>query len=312
MGRRYLQKIVQIQFDLPPVNPNDLRTLFAGEPKERQPSPPIFKRIVERSVDWFYDLPEVIVVLLFIGLPLAAFAAAVVAVAKLWSLLSWWSIPLFAMAAGGIVVGSTLPPVRARRAALRRRQEATRRLDEEIRRLKLGSAGVDVVRLKQELLKSETAKQEGTELALERFLRFVTDDSVLRQEAESEILNYLPAAPRSAKRMINHLRLLLVIASERGMLGGTPPLEAVHLGKWAVLLERWPELGWATHIDTSVIIRLEAAAREGNPRRLQEVVQEVAPQVVASPDLAAFLKDDPSLGPFIERLIYCLPALPTG
>ena len=58
-----------------------------------------------------------------------------------------------------------------------------------------------------------------------------------------KFLKFLPEVPRSAKRLANHLRLLLGVASQRNMLGGSPALEATHLGKWAVLLERWPELG---------------------------------------------------------------------
>jgi hypothetical protein len=165
-------------------------------------------------------------------------------------------------------------------------------------------------------MESEAAKQGGTGLASHRVERFLTDDSILREQAESTILEYLPGMPRNAKRLLNHLRLLLVVASERKMLGGTPPLEAAHLGEWVVLLERWPELGWAVRADPSLMQRLEqAATNSANPQSLadlQAIVRPVAPQVAVTADLAAFLADEPTFAPLVERLIYCSQAATTA
>jgi hypothetical protein len=197
----------------------------------------------------------------------------------------------------------------------------TQRIDDEIKsaaeKVRPGSTtGSDEVEaVKAAVMESEAAKQGGTGLASHRLERFLTDDSILREQAESKILEYLPSMPRNAKRLLNHLRLLLVVASERRMLGGTPSLEAAHLGKWIVLLERWPELGWAVRADPALMQRLEQAAANGaNPQSLadlQAIVRTSAPQVAVTADLAAFLVDEPTFAPLVERLIYCSQAGPT-
>ena len=55
-------------------------------------------------------------------------------------------------------------------------------------------------------------------------------------------MRHLEPMPRHAKRLLNRLRLLLFVAHERKMFGGKPTLSSRHIGKWAVLGERWPEL----------------------------------------------------------------------
>jgi hypothetical protein len=147
----------------------------------------------------------------------------------------------------------------------------------------------------------------GSGLAGQRFAQFIADDSILRQQAESEILKFLPRVPRSAKRLVNHLRLLLVVASERKMLGGEPALEATHLGKWAVLLERWPELGFAIRANPTLVADMEKMARD-NPQALTELIQSFSPTATDLPDTTEFFKSEPTLDAVIPRLIYCLPA----
>jgi hypothetical protein len=195
------------------------------------------------------------------------------------------------------------------------------RIDDEIKaareRVRPGptTSSDEVAAVKAAVMESEAAKQGGTRLASQRLERFLTDDSILREQAESKILEFLPSMPRNAKRLLNHLRLLLVVASERRMLGGMPPLEAAHLGKWIVLLERWPELGWAVRADPTLMDRLEQAATIDEKSRavptLNDIVPTVAPQVAVTSDLAAFLADEPTFAPLVERLIYCLPATVT-
>src|SRR6266540_340400 len=179
-----------------------------------------------------------------------------------------------------------------------RARRRTQRVDEQIkliaRSFEPDSGGHEVEAVKAAVMESEAARQAGTALAGQRLERFVTDESVLREQAESKILEFLPSMPRNAKRLINHLRLLLVVASERKMLGGTPPLEPAHLGKWIVLLERWPELGSAVRADPAAMARLEQAAY-GPAEALPDIVTMTAPQVVASSDLTTFLKNEPRM-----------------
>ena len=79
-------------------------------------------------------------------------------------------------------------------------------------------------------------------LVADRVARYITHESPLKTEAEAEIVHFLPLIPRSAKRMMNHLRLRLYVSIRRDMLAEGSQLTARHLGKWVVLEERWPEL----------------------------------------------------------------------
>jgi hypothetical protein len=104
--------------------------------------------------------------------------------------------------------------------------------------------------------------------------------------------------------MINHVRLLLYVADERGMIGGTPPLEPRHLGKWVVLVERWPDVAQAVRQDPSILQRVEQSPDSKN---LTRYIPGLNPSK-APVDLQAFLQTVPRLGLVAERLVYCLPA----
>jgi hypothetical protein len=95
-----------------------------------------------------------------------------------------------------------------------------------------------------------------------------------------------------------------------------PHWRPAHLGKWIVLLERWPELSWPVRADPALMDHLEQAVTNGvNPQAvagLQAIVRTVAPQVAVTSDLAAFLADEQTLAPLVERLIYCSRAAATA
>jgi hypothetical protein len=95
------------------------------------------------------------------------------------------------------------------------------------------------------------------DLVRERIQRRLSDDSEVLKEAQAEVMNYIEPFPRHAKRILNRLRLLIFIAHERRMFGGEPPLSARHIGKWAVLCERWPELAQSLSARPELMTRLE-------------------------------------------------------
>jgi hypothetical protein len=315
-GRRYLQKLVQIQFDLPPAALETLRGLLTTGPE----APPAEEtRLLSRKA------ARILVRSMRILAATAALAAALISVRTAATVLlgeasaavltelrtRWLSTTTVA------AVATAIPPIVTIVVQWRARRR-TDRIDEEIKAAKekirpgatTGSDEAEAV--KAAVLESEAAKQGGTGLASHRLERFLTDDSILRGQAESTILEYLPSMPRNAKRLLNHLRLLLVVASERKMLGGIPRLEAAHLGKWIVLLESWPELGQAVRADPILMRRLEGAVKKGVTSEtlevLQAIVRTVAPQVAVTPDLGLFLADEPAFGVLVEQLIYCSPA----
>ena len=104
--------------------------------------------------------------------------------------------------------------------------------------------------------------------------------------------------------MVNHLRVLLVVAHEREMFGGRPPLTAQHLGKWVVLGERWPELARLLKIQPERIRDFE----EKSPGEMGGLLTETGLGELASPELVRFLAEEPALGGVLERLVHLRPA----
>jgi hypothetical protein len=331
-GRRYLQKIVQLQFDLPQAGSEELRGLLTGvvDPRpEPEPHPTTAREdsaslgrvdAPQAAEDLAQDggrvqaeaaSPTGAILEVLVRHPNRAallLAVASVALILLGDAPAWADAVTVTVLTGVLFALSRLIIYVAAARASQRRQQAAQRIDEEIK-ARAPAGGGDVDAVKAAVMESEAARKGGAPLAEQRFERFLVDDSVLRQQAESEILKYLPKAPRSAKRLVNHVRLLLVVASERRMLGGTPPLEAAHLGKWAVLLERWPELGRAVRAAPDFMTSLE---REQSVVSLADVVHQVAPELTVSADLEAFLNDEPKLADIIERLVHSSPAVGTA
>jgi hypothetical protein len=148
-------------------------------------------------------------------------------------------------------------------------------------------------------------KEGKTQLVDQRVQRLLTDEYVLRQQAESEIVAFLPPLPRNAKRVLNHLRVLLTIAIGREMFGGEPELEAKHLAKWIVLSERWPEIMWAVAQDPHVMKTLEAA-RDVNELRAVMDLQGIRARGLD--ELVSFLQGETKLEGVAERLAFFEPA----
>jgi hypothetical protein len=290
-GRLYLEKMVQIQFNLPPPTPTGLRSMFAGSvgaeglpavrPTAKRTRRLVLSGLRILKIPWAFVrgssvasqrgyLATLVVLALvavlggMLGKPLVAVVASVAIVAVL--LATTLVAILF-----GRILGSLF-----------------------------NTMGEFVLTI---------AAQLAAQLFKDRMERFITDESPERKQGEAAILKFLAHddVPRRAKRMVNHLRLLLLVAAKRDMFGGSPPLEAFHLGKWVVLLERWPELGRALRADPSVMALIEEAAST-DPGALQDVLHRIVPDVASSAGLAAFLQDETKLAGLVERLVYYLPA----
>lgn len=125
-----------------------------------------------------------------------------------------------------------------------------------------------------------------------------------RLDAEGEVLRYLPANPRTAKRMVNHVSLALTLARERKVFreGGITPQ---HLGKWVGIVEQWPQLGSALTTTPSCMARLEAAT---TVEELRAELATVAPAVVATGELLHRVRDGLCLAPVLRYLVRFEPA----
>ena len=141
-------------------------------------------------------------------------------------------------------------------------------------------------------------------LVTERLQRYLEDESELQLEAEDELMQFLEPMPRHAKRLLNRLRLLLFIAHERRMLGGKPELSSRHIGKWAVLGERWPELLQAVCMNPDIMKPLE------DPETHDAVIKEQAPLYENDEALRrfCFARGGLKLWPVVKRIVEFVPA----
>ena len=155
--------------------------------------------------------------------------------------------------------------------------------------------------LRREAHSSKSAQSASPEVVDRYVDRTLVDESQRRKEAEEELLQHVPPSPRGAKRMVNHLRLFLYVATKRKLFGGTPDLHPRHLGKWVALREQWPELGWSVNNNPGVLRLLEESVDEAD---LEAVLKEHAPTVKPSEEMLAFLSNEPALAPIAERLVY--------
>lgn len=133
----------------------------------------------------------------------------------------------------------------------------------------------------------------------------IADESQLREDAEQEIRPFLPSLPRNAKRIINRLRLFLLIASERQMFanGNISPRE---IGKWALLCESWPDLAEDISLRPSLMAELENAA-ENSSRFVDFAKSSGIEHYVHDESLRRFCSTGVALGGKIEKLIHFQP-----
>lgn len=124
--------------------------------------------------------------------------------------------------------------------------------------------------------------------------------------AAESIVRGLPAlSPRSAKRLVSHLWVMLDIAEQRGVFGGSPELTTQHLGKWGLILEQWSRLGGVLVNDPARVAELESAA---TVEQLQDRLDALGPGLLGSPALLDALRRDPPLAPVLGRLVHYRPA----
>jgi hypothetical protein len=82
--------------------------------------------------------------------------------------------------------------------------------------------------------------------------------ATVHEEIRSEAVMDLLPSPRTAKRLVNRLHFLIVVAWSRNLIGDVVSPE--QLGKWAVLQDQWPTAVRAITSDPQLAGELEGAA----------------------------------------------------
>jgi hypothetical protein len=306
-GRLYLHKIVQLEFDLPPYPTARMYALLARltsptavERGTKETSP--IRRLASRS-----HVPLVLRRAL-LGEPWAlaegAFATAAMLLsvdpaARLIARLSFarglqlfliWS-SLFAL---------LLLSERMRRKRLAQARELIDRglLDDD--------SDAEIDRLLAESSPSLTTDERNAIRKERELLRIMNDERMLR-EAHAEVYEHVSPYPRSAKRFLNHVRVLAAVGRARGALGGTPELSVRHIARWVALKERWPLTAAAMLRRPERIALLEQRAREGHS--LHPLLEACCAETWDAAALSELLRSGSvRLADVDQRLMHFLPA----
>jgi hypothetical protein len=250
-GWNFIQKIIQLQFDLPSYSTLLIRRMVEDLAKQvpRQPLAGQFSTLIYsvrayakaavKRISW-EDVWETLwglAVLLAVTLTVIFIVGGKLRMPL--SLMDKITLGLGAFVLGSWVDGRIIRLLKLLRESKRRGQ-----IDEQIRE-RIAHGDHDFARVEGYVRARNSSRSDDREiegLVRERVQRYLEDESEFQREAADEVMRYLEPMPRHAKRLLNRLRLLLFIAHARHMFGGEPKLSARHIGKWAVLGERWPEL----------------------------------------------------------------------
>lgn len=307
----FLQKIIQLQVDLPSYSARKIRQMVGDLAKEVPK---------EQRRTWFYTVWQ--------GAGTGArgvfsrlrpsrhwaswIFCLLVALVIAWSIwkadtapAGYPAAPIFGRMFATIIA---LFVVRWLARILARMRESGRRkqIDQQIR-ARTTAGERDFSRVEAYVRGENSAWRNDPEmegLVTERLQRYLEDESELQLEAEDELMQHLEPMPRHAKRLLNRLRLLLFIAHERRMLGGKPELSSRHIGKWAVLGERWPELLQAVCMNTDIMKPLE------DPETHDAVIKEQAPLYENDEALRKFCfsRGGLKLWPVVKRMVEFVPS----
>ena len=113
------------------------------------------------------------------------------------------------------------------------------------------------------------------------------DPGYFRKELGLLIVDYLQPLPRNVKRLWNRFSVNLLIADRRGLFTTEPKVTTQQLGKWLVLMERWPQLGRAL---STVPDRMQELEEKSSAIAAQTPMAAAPPapaKVVVPPDPAA-------------------------
>lgn len=292
MGRRYLEKLVQIELDLPPPNGPDMKLLLRGAPPVGATEETVAEN--ERQRRRFLNPGRVA--------GFAAYAASTILIVTVLleivfspgdgTFVATRVLVTIAIGLAFIALVANLLRLRDRR----RRRDVRRRVESV-----LTGEGNAPTEHTESLVRAAAGEEKLEAYAgqVAESLRTVRSPEV--EAVEAFIAEHPPRFPRSAKRMLNHARLLTKIARDREMFGGSPALTPDHLGKWIVLGERWPELAELIG---------DRPPTAGDDRGLLDlyIAPEGANANTVDRELDDLLKAPPELTPVIDRLIHFKPA----
>jgi hypothetical protein len=264
-GRSYLEKIVQLQLDLPSSTPEQLkRMLQEDQQRPRGKKLSLIARLKQRLSG--LGSPAYISILSTTSAVIALFYVLLHSSAGTNSSAGNHDIVLLTYtAAATALVGGALTVVPLIWDARRRRRARETRSGIDGRIRDLQAEGKTIEETARQISGEDSAVSAAT--VRRRYFAVVLadqDKSPVKGRVDLLINDFLPERPRAAKRLYNQARLMLPIAVARKLLelqGDSSQLIcADRFGKWLVLRERWPEIARIGQNDPSAIADIEKAA----------------------------------------------------
>ena len=324
-GRLYLQKIIQLEFDIPAHRREAIVGFVTGVAREqdvaansdeegepRLQRAPLGRRVrawwrlaragfgtgigrwlrdlggwALRRLEWVAALGTLLI--LAIVLPATVFPVPPKSLVVPFAVVAYFAVAVLVQARHSIT-----NVMEARRA-----KRVRDLIDEHIAR------GVNsAVVMRRVLQDSGIEYQHIDQLVSERLIRNVTaKESEVWQAAVQESMRWVPLYPRHAKRLVNRMRLMLGIAFNRGGFADNPHLGAKAVGKWVVLWERWPEVAQRILRDPDHIGELEAAVlvKDGS---FEKLIASTFDLYASDEDLPLLFASEPKLAPLIDRIVH--------
>ena len=302
-GRRYLEKLIQIQITLPPPRPQDLDSLLRPPPQENAPAAPSEAKPSPQSPERRGRIGTAVLWLGWRALGVSVLVFVVAAIV----------LPEEAVSEGLaflLLLPVLVTPVIGISSSIMRwleRRRARRRLNaikEAIDQVSEGASAEELeTSVRDKVKETPTLGAKDVDALVHQQVRsYLIHESEHLKEVEAYIRLFPPELPRGAKRMLNHARVLTRVAVDRGVLEGgqvTPK----HLGKWIVVSERWVDVASYVKRKPETMRELEQSAREG---RLGDAFNQMPTH-----DLADVLRREPPLSDVVERLIRFEPGTPS-
>ncbi len=309
-GRRYLEKIVQLQVVLPAPHRDHIRRLLRGEdPDAAFRGPPGFMPTPRSAGSPPTTLAGFVV--RDIGESLSLWAQMLtVALGVLGTLSALGAIAGSVTLVLGVLLAVPLLVIAVVRGYLAVRARGARREEDKIREIIRVAVNDQQPQdeVERRVLQGRSSRYES--LALDLLEGYRLDHTPELECVARVIVDYPPPRPRGAKRMLNHARLLTQIARARGIFGGEPELVPEHLGAWIVLDERWPDIAARIAEQPSLLAAVEPADDLG---AMEDTLRANGLELPsAANDLVALLEREPRLSDVVARLVHFEPASGSG
>jgi hypothetical protein len=119
-------------------------------------------------------------------------------------------------------------------------------------------------------------------------------------ESYDAVADRVRPLPRDLKRLLNRIRFLLYLTTDRGLMQPAGPLAAGAIGKWALLAERWPDLAVTISANPDILTGLESAS--ATDAGFVAAMADIVPGYARSAELRRLLVTPPALGSVAECL----------